>query len=152
MKSSSLYFCLNLVLPLTLATPDSQSLVVSLTSGTFRGIASGSSNATEKWLGIPFAEPPVGNLRFKAPVPTVRTSKTVQDASQFGNACPQEPSATLGAPMGEDCLTLNVNLNLFRARRIINTPCQVWRPTGTTSKDKLPVLVWFYVRTLSSIL
>src|ERR1700761_8778468 len=81
------------------------SLDVLLTTGTFRGVLT--ANGTEKWLGIPFAEPPVGPLRFMAPVPITRAAKGIQDASSFGNACPQPPSA-LGAPVEEDCLFLNV--------------------------------------------
>lgn len=101
-----------------LASPSPESLIVSLTSGIFRGVSSGSPNDTEKWLGIPFAEPPVGKLRFKAPVPMVRTSREVMDASQFGDACPQVPSATLGAPMSEDCLKINACLSTSNHRFI----------------------------------
>ncbi|KAJ6570086.1 alpha/beta-hydrolase, partial [Mycena vulgaris] len=94
--------------------------------GTFRGVAT--TNGTETWLGIPFTEPPVGPLRFKAPVP-ISPLEGVQNASAFGNACPQPPSAlaSLGAPVSEDCLYLNV-----------------WRPEGTTSESRLPVLVWIH--------
>ncbi|KIP11688.1 hypothetical protein PHLGIDRAFT_99110 [Phlebiopsis gigantea 11061_1 CR5-6] len=104
------------------------SAVVHLTSGSFRGISAGAPNNTDRWLGIPFAQPPVGNLRFKAPVPIRFPPLGVKDATQFGNACPQLPSDHLGAPLGEDCQFLNV-----------------WRPTGTTAKDRLPVLAWIYV-------
>ncbi|KAI0639960.1 alpha/beta-hydrolase [Trametes polyzona] len=107
-----------------LAAP-APSLDIRTTSGTFRGLSTG--NGTEKWLGVPFAQPPVGPLRFKAPVPITNASRTVKDAFTFGNACPQEPSASLGAPIGEDCLFLNI-----------------FRPSGTTPKEKLPILVWFY--------
>ncbi|EIW63971.1 alpha/beta-hydrolase [Trametes versicolor FP-101664 SS1] len=101
------------------------SLDIRTTSGTFRGLSTG--NGTEKWLGVPFAQPPVGSLRFKAPVAITNASRTVKDAFTFGNACPQEPSSSLGAPLSEDCLFLNV-----------------FRPAGTTPSEKLPILVWFY--------
>ncbi|EIW63969.1 alpha/beta-hydrolase [Trametes versicolor FP-101664 SS1] len=103
----------------------SPSLDIRTTSGTFRGLNTG--NGTEKWLGVPFAQPPVGLLRFKAPVPITNAPRTVKDAFTFGNACPQQPSSSLGAPLSEDCLFLNV-----------------FRPAGTTSSEKLPVLVWFH--------
>ncbi|KAI0094481.1 alpha/beta-hydrolase [Irpex rosettiformis] len=102
------------------------SLQVNLTSGKFVGVTS-AADGIDKWLGVPFAQPPVGNLRFKAPVPITRPSSTVRNATQFGNVCPQVPSDNLGAPIAEDCLVLNV-----------------FRPTGTASEDKLPILVWFY--------
>ncbi|KAJ6577475.1 alpha/beta-hydrolase [Mycena capillaripes] len=99
-------------------------LDVSLSIGTFRGVST--TAGTEKWLGIPFAEPPVGPLRFKAPVPVKGILKGMNNASSFGNACPQPPG-TLGAPVGEDCLFLNV-----------------WRPQNTTSNSNLPVLFWIH--------
>lgn len=121
---------------------------VSLTSGKFVGISS-TANGTDKWLGIPFAQPPLGNLRFKAPVAITKPSQEVVQATTFGDACPQEPSTSLGAPLSEDCLTLNVCLSLcdpLFVNKVI--PRQVWRPIGTTSEDKLPVMVWFYVSTI----
>ncbi|GJE89460.1 alpha/beta-hydrolase [Phanerochaete sordida] len=108
-------------------TPKSASLVVKLTSGTFQGVNTAAPSNTDKWLGVPFAQSPVGSLRFKAPVAITNPSRSVQNASQFGNACPQEASGGLGAPIGEDCLFLNV-----------------WRPAGTQADANLPVLVWFY--------
>lgn len=81
-------------------------LQVDLTSGTFKGLSV--PNGTERWLGIPFAESPVGPLRFKAPVPITKPSPAIKDASSFGDACPQIPDAALGVSQSEDCLTLNV--------------------------------------------
>jgi carboxylesterase type B len=81
-------------------------LDVKLKTGNFQGVAT--STGLEKWLGIPYAVPPVGFLRFKAPVPVTKASNSVRDASQFGNACPQ-PKGNWGAPISEDCLYLNVN-------------------------------------------
>ena len=80
---------------------------IKLKTGTFRGLST--SNGTEKWLGIPFALPPIGQLRFKAPIPITKASSSIMDASTFGNACPQ-PAATLGASIAEDCLFLNVKI------------------------------------------
>ncbi|TBU25308.1 alpha/beta-hydrolase [Dichomitus squalens] len=100
-------------------------LDIHTSSGIFRGVAT--ANGTERWLGIPFAQPPIGSLRFKAPVPFVNRSTSIQDASTFGNACPQVPSTSLGAPQSEDCLFLNV-----------------FRPSNISTSEKIPVLVWFY--------
>ena len=79
---------------------------VHLTIGTFRVLATG--NGTDRWLGIPYAQPPVGDLRFKAPVAIKQPFHAVQDALAFGNACPQPVTASLGAAIAEDCLFLNV--------------------------------------------
>ncbi|KAK7044075.1 hypothetical protein VNI00_007791 [Paramarasmius palmivorus] len=104
-------------------------LDVRLRSGTFRGVST--ANGTEKWLGIPYAAAPVGSRRFKSPAPLkhgpMAGNELVKDASQFGNACPQLPSSSLGAPISEDCLFLNV-----------------WRPQNTSADAKLPILVWFH--------
>lgn len=104
---------------------EASSLVVNTTSGVFQGVSV--ANGTERWLGIPFAQPPVGALRFKAPVPVKSPSDGVTNATTFGNACPQRIS-NLGAPISEDCLYINV-----------------WRPQGTSPSEKLPVLAWIYV-------
>ncbi len=58
------------------------------------------------WLGIPFAEPPVGPLRWRAPRPPAAWQGT-REALAFGSACPQFDFS--GEIVGdEDCLTLNV--------------------------------------------
>ena len=77
--------------------------------------------------GIPYADPPVGELRWKAPVTPPRW-QDVRAATDFGPACvqPQAPNATVysGVPMpvSEDCLTLNV-WTPAKARR---APVMVW--------------------------
>src|ERR1044071_9931019 len=79
--------------------------------------------------GIPFAEPPVGELRWKPPQP-VKSWQGVRQAVKFGPRCTQH--AVFGDMgfrsdgMGEDCLYLNV-----------------WTP-AKSAKEKLPVLVYFY--------
>jgi hypothetical protein len=62
-------------------------------------------NGTDRWLGIPYAQPPVGALRFKTPLSISRPAEGVQDAFQYSYACPQPPTT---APVSEDCLYLNV--------------------------------------------
>ena len=57
--------------------------------------------------GIPFAAPPVGNLRWKAPQPPVSWN-SVRYAITFGNECPQLDLNTGKYAGDEDCLTLNV--------------------------------------------
>jgi para-nitrobenzyl esterase len=72
-------------------------------SGAARGVIEGNLRA---FRGIPFAAPPVGNLRWKAPAPPPAW-QGVRDASAFGNVCPQINYN--GQLVGdEDCLVLNV--------------------------------------------
>lgn len=85
--------------------------LVTLTSGTFRGLT---ANSTDHWLGIPYAQSPVGSLRFKSPVPISRPAEAIQDALRFSPACPQ-PLTT--APVSEDCLYLNVRSKISNWHR-----------------------------------
>ncbi|PXY27798.1 carboxylesterase/lipase family protein [Prauserella muralis] len=92
--------------------------------GLVRGVDQSRSTGTLAWLGIPYAEPPTGELRWRAPVPH-RPWQGVRDAREFGDGCIQEGRMFSPAPSGphygldirdglkkpvgaEDCLTLNV--------------------------------------------
>ena len=102
--------------------------------------SSDSAGGTWSWKGIPFAKPPVGALRWKAPADPTPWTDT-RAATQFGKACLQNGriygpgsnntydstiATTLNTPVGsEDCLTLNV-----------------WRPAGDSSN--LPVVFFVY--------
>lgn len=81
------------------------------------------------YKGIPFAQPPVGNLRWQPPQP-VKNWQGVRKADQFGPRAMQRPifgdMNFRSNGMSEDCLYLNV-----------------WTPSKS-GKDKLPVLVYFY--------
>jgi para-nitrobenzyl esterase len=107
------------------------------------GMVQGSWDAptdTLSWKGVPFAQPPVGAMRWKAPVAPAPWTATLA-AQHFGNACLQNGriygpganntydgtiAATLNTPVGsEDCLTLNI-----------------WRPAA--SATGLPVIFFVY--------
>jgi para-nitrobenzyl esterase len=97
--------------------------LVTIADGQLQGHVDGSVFA---FLGIPYAKPPVGPLRWREPEsPTPWTG--VRDASQFGNRCAQNASTTnmTSASTDEDCLYLNV-----------------WTPNPSASK--LPVMVWIH--------
>jgi para-nitrobenzyl esterase len=83
-----------------------------------------SERETWSWKGIPFAEPPVGPLRFKPPQPPL-SFEDVLEASDYGEVCPQFGFTSGEVTGGEDCLTLNI-----------------WRPQ--TAEEKLPVYVWIH--------
>lgn len=90
------------------------------------------SEGVRLFRGIPFAEPPVGERRFRAPEP-VMPWPGVRDSKQFGAAAPQ-PKLALAAlpgmdvgPQSEDCLYLNV-----------------YAPAGAGPQARKPVMVWIH--------
>ena len=76
--------------------------------GTFNGFVD--ENGIQTWLGIPYAQPPVGKLRWQAPQKLQPTDKTF-DAKKFGFSAIQEDDKLERASQNtqsEDCLTLNI--------------------------------------------
>ena len=83
-------------------------------------------NGSVAYRGIPYAAPPVGELRWKPPQPAAKWTG-VRDGSQFGPSSPQQrtPLSNVGGVLSEDSLYLNVS-----------TP-------RVSAKDR-PVIVWFH--------
>jgi para-nitrobenzyl esterase len=110
--------------------------------GSVLGTDDAAANGTYSWKGVPFAKPPVGELRWKAPVDP-QPWTTVKTTQKLGNACVQtgrlygpgqnnQYDATIGTSIGkttgaEDCLYLNI-----------------WAPATAAATDKLPVIVFVY--------
>lgn len=120
---------------------------VNTTVGEVHGMVNGSTPGVAQFMGIPFAEPPLGSLRFLAPRPKSRQNETI-DATYTRPNCPQYPINkqtqpnvyTYDAmwlqpegPTSEDCLTLNVY-----------TPYKALASTNNTRPEPLPVLVWIF--------
>ena len=78
--------------------------VAGTANGAVRGLANG---AVDEFLGIPYAAPPVGALRWQPPQPAASWSG-VRDATQFAPHCPQVAGPFGQASTSEDCLFLNV--------------------------------------------
>ncbi|MBV9796190.1 MAG: carboxylesterase family protein [Actinobacteria bacterium] len=91
--------------------------------GTADGFVRGSSAAgVSEFLGLPYAAPPVGNLRWQPPQPAARWSG-VRAATSFAPHCPQSASPFGLASTSENCLYLNVYTPAGGAR---NRPVMVW--------------------------
>lgn len=89
---------------------------------------------------IPYAEPPIGSLRFRPPVSVKPRNETI-NGTWFGPSCIQYNNGAKtvyseylkgfllspGQTTSEDCLTLNV-----------------WAPKGSKEGDKLPVMIWIH--------
>ena len=102
---------------------------VKIDTGKLEGKSDGTITA---FLGVPFAKPPVGDLRWKPPVKPAKW-KGVRKATEFGSRCMQgriyDDMIFRDPGPSEDCLYLNV-----------------WTPAKKLGKgkDKLPVMVWIY--------
>lgn len=124
----------------------SRYLTVKTSNGLIHGHQAPGTNCVGEYLGIPYAKPPVGNLRFAAPR-KIDTKKN-HEAARFGYDCVLPTSkpvnypnmtaqasrildfftASAGTEQSEDCLTLNI-----------------WsRPTLSCEGGKKPVIVYFY--------
>ena len=110
---------------------------------TNQGIIQGThlNNEVSAFLGVPYAQPPVGDLRFRPPMPLTsadKTNTTVLDASKFGAVCWQFHYRSVlldnlveTTPQSEDCLTLNI----FIPRRPAN---------ANTENKSFSTLMWIY--------
>jgi para-nitrobenzyl esterase len=114
----------------TEATASAARPVVTVSTGAVRGTREG---ALDRFLGIPYAAPPVGDLRFRPPAPAA-SWEGERDAAGFGPTAPQRPYAPaiaryLGsvAVPGDDILTVNV-----------------WTPADRGPDAALPVLVFVH--------
>lgn len=109
----------------SLAAAPAASQQVRVESGVLDGAT---ADAVATFKGIPYAAPPVGERRWAAPVPATPWAAP-RDATRFGADCVQNAvpgDVSLGAPMAEDCLFLNI-----------------WTPKAAANA-KLPVMVWVH--------
>jgi para-nitrobenzyl esterase len=112
-------------------------LLANTTTGNYLGRTSPKDSSIFRWTGMRYASAPVGNLRWRPPVPysmTLAEKQQTKNATSFGASCPQvNPySVAVTSNMDEDCLFLNV-----------------WSPIdAVTAADPntapLPVAVWIH--------
>jgi len=120
--------CVGLLLAGCVGAEAFQGTQVKVSNGLLEGSFDASSGVCA-FKGIPFAQPPVGELRWKPPQPPKKW-KGVRPADKFGPRATQRPifgdMGFRSDGMSEDCLYLNV-----------------WTP-AKSGKERLPVLVYFY--------
>ena len=120
------------------ATKKENIVNLSVDQESIRELSSGSvigytQNETSLWLGIPYAQAPINELRWKAPRDVIPWNQ-IYDATSFGQACTQigstfgDPTAVVGSVHGsEDCLYLNI-----------------FAPKEIAANEKLPVMFWMH--------
>jgi len=116
--------------PRASAASNGDGTVVSIRDGDLRGMTTPDGFA---FLGVPYAKPPLGELRWRPPAPP-RSWHGVRDATQYAASCPQAPSGFAGpGPFAEDCLYLNVATPTLR--RSADQPVIVWIHGGGLTQD-----------------
>jgi para-nitrobenzyl esterase len=103
-----------------LAAQSASAPIVTVETGALKGVV---RDGVVSYLGVPYAAPPVGELRWRAPQPPAKW-QGVRSAETFGNDCVQHRQ--YDQPQSEDCLYLNV-----------------WASAGATSQPR-PVMFWIY--------
>lgn len=143
--------------------------MVATRKGLVRGITQKVSTGkfVDAFLGIPYAQPPIGKYRFRHPQPTNPWTGEL-NASRMSNSCYQVNDTFFGAnflgtsiwnantPLSEDCLYLNVWTPFGTANTTVPTPTnipatqvnhqRIYKPPDrdTKSTTKRPVLVWIF--------
>lgn len=115
-------FACTLILTLITVSGCDSDLVVELDDGIVQGKMSGNSRL---FLKIPYAKPPIGPLRWKAPEPNDSWGPLVRYETDFSESCPQLKDQGAPASNNEDCLYLNV-----------------WAPDPPP--ENAPVMVWIH--------
>lgn len=98
--------------------------MVDLGYTSYRGVAL--TNGITQWLGMRYAAPPLGDMRFRAPLEPL-SNKAVIDADTYGAFCLSTDEGPPTEEMDEDCLFLNV-----------------FAPSEASIKSKLPV--YFFIQ------
>ncbi|KAF2163889.1 hypothetical protein M409DRAFT_25667 [Zasmidium cellare ATCC 36951] len=116
---------------------------VTIQNGTVVG---SSSLGIDSFKGIPFAQPPVGNLRLRPPQPLTQGFGTIQATAQ-PKACPQQSNQVDTSDLPSDVIGELMNSPLYQAVTNAGEDCltvNVQRPSGTNATSKLPVLFWIF--------
>jgi len=116
---------------------------VTIKNGTVVGAT---SNGIDSFLGIPYAQPPVGDLRLR-PARSVNQSFGTLQATSTPKSCPQFLQQINSANLIGDALTFLLQLPIVQAADNTDEDCltmSVWRPAGIDETANLPVVFWIF--------
>lgn len=136
MKNSAFILSVSIVIALTSCSDQDSNPVLTIEGGKITGVETPTKGIIA-YKGIPFAAPPLGDLRWKEPQP-VLPWEGVKVADKYGDAASQitwDPDSFYGrewrasgsVPFSEDCLYLNI-----------------WTPAAGKTDEKLPVAIWIH--------
>ncbi|CAI7625060.1 unnamed protein product [Penicillium glandicola] len=108
------------------AVPTKSSPTATVLNGTYTGVRSSTYNQ-DLFLGMPYAQQPVGNLRFTVPQPLNSSWDDTRDATEYSDICVGYGTDSIWYTQSEACLTLNVI-----------------RGSSVNKNSKLPVGVWIH--------
>ncbi|WDK19475.1 carboxylesterase [Colletotrichum graminicola] len=117
--------------------------------GTTKGILGLHDGEVESFMGIPYAKPPLGDLRFKPPVRLTEALGDFDATNDQPEACPQFAiPPDFGSPLiPPDLLDTVLSLPIIQNLAVGQEDCltiNVQRPAGTKEGDKLPVMYWIF--------
>ncbi|RFU24780.1 hypothetical protein B7463_g11561, partial [Scytalidium lignicola] len=131
-----IFYCIFALLgKIVIGSRAATSPTVKTVNGTYIGLNLESFNQ-DAFYGIPYATPPLGDLRLRRSLPFNQSWTSIRSATVRSDSCPGfnrfpeilvDGSLIDGLTLGEDCLTMDIV-----------------RPTNTKRGDDLPVFVWFY--------
>lgn len=116
---------------------------VTIQNGTVVG---SSASGVDSFKGIPFAQPPTGTLRLRAPQ-TIASSFGTITATGSPTACPQFYSQVDTTNIPDDALGELLDSPVFQEATVTGEDCltlNVQRPSNVTSSSKLPVVFWIF--------
>jgi len=116
---------------------------VTIQNGTVIG---STSSGVDSFKGIPFAQPPVGNLRLRAPQSINKSFGTLTATAQ-PRACPQFQTQVNTSNIPQDALGLLSDTPLLQTINNAGEDCltlNVQRPSTATASSKLPVVFWIF--------
>lgn len=115
-----------LALPSPARSQNTSAPVVALRNGSYQGLYNEQYDQ-DFFLGMPYAQPPLGSLRWVNPQPLNTTWQGIRDATEYSDICYGFGTDSVWYPNSEDCLAINVV-----------------RPAGTNESSNLPVAFWIH--------